>query len=125
MELMEGGEHSTYPNLEAIRICTRIGRTMEDILHRFEYGDLRPDASKYHRPRSSRRRPPPTRADREAQREFQVHSDKLSKPASKPATASKKVATRKKATTRKKSNQRSKAAPKTPAEGDKGVVKAA
>jgi len=125
LELMEGGEHSTYPNIEAIRICTRIGRTMEDILHRFEYGDLRPDLSEYHRPRSSRRRPPPTRADREAQRELQVHSDKPPKPASKPVKAGKKVATRKKTATRKKATARSKAAPKAPAEGDKGVVKAA
>ncbi len=64
MELVDGGEHSSYPNLEAIRICTKISRTMEETLHRFEYGDLRPDAS-VHRPRASRRRPPPTRADRE------------------------------------------------------------
>jgi NTE family protein len=98
---------------------------MEDILHRFEYGDLRPDTPEYHRPRSSRRRPPPTRADREAQRELQVHSDKLPKLVRKPVKADKKVATRKKATTRKKTNPRSKAAPKAPAEGDKGVVKAA
>jgi TAG lipase/steryl ester hydrolase/phospholipase A2/LPA acyltransferase len=124
LELMEGGEHSTYPNIEAIRICTKIGRTMEDILHRFEYGDLRPDSSEYHRPRSSRRRPPPTRADRVAQRELRVGSDKPPKPASKPVSASKKVATRKKATSRKKTAARTKAAPRAPAEGDKGAVKA-
>ena len=122
MDLMEGGERSTYPNIEAIRICTRIGRTMEDILHRFEYGDLRPDSSEYHRPRASRRRPPPTRTDREAQRELQVHSDKPAKPASKPVKAGKKVATRKKAATRKKTTARkkatasSKAAPEAPAQ---------
>ncbi len=66
VDLMEGGERSAFPNLESIRICTKISRTMEEILHRFEYGDLRPDASDYNRPRSSRRRPQPTRADREA-----------------------------------------------------------
>ncbi len=121
MELMEGGERSTYPNIEAIRICTRIGRTMEDILHRFEYGDLRPDTPEYHRPRSSRRRPPPTRADRVAQRELQVHSDQL-KPASKPVAARKKATTRKKATARKKTNPRSKTVPKAPAKGEKGAV---
>jgi len=131
LELMEGGEHSTYPNIEAIRICTKIGRTMEEILHRFEHGDLRPDASRYHRPRASRRRPPPTRADRAAQRELRVHSDTPPKPASKPAAAGKAVATRKKAitrkkaTTRKKTNPRSKAAPKAPTEGDKSAVKEA
>lgn len=67
--LMQGGEHSTFPHVESIRTCTRISRTMEEILHRFEYGDLRPEGDRYHRPRASRRRPPPTRADREAMRE--------------------------------------------------------
>lgn len=62
--LMVGGERSTYPNIEAIRSCTRISRTMEEILHRFEYGDLRPQDGEYHRPRASRRRPGPTEADR-------------------------------------------------------------
>ena len=73
--LMEGGEASAFPNVESIRICTKISRTMEEILHRFEQGDLRPDASEYHRPRASRRRPPPRRADRAAMREHQVHDD--------------------------------------------------
>ncbi len=68
--LMHGGAHSCFPNVESIRVCTKISRTMEEILHRFEYGDLRPDSKEYRRPRSSRRRPPPTRADREAQRDL-------------------------------------------------------
>ena len=67
--LMQAGERSTYPTVEAIRSCTRISRTMEEILYRFEYGDLRPQGDRYHRPRASRRRPAPTRADREALRE--------------------------------------------------------
>jgi TAG lipase / steryl ester hydrolase / phospholipase A2 / LPA acyltransferase len=37
--LMQGGAHSCFPNIETIRICTKISRTMEEILHRFEYGD--------------------------------------------------------------------------------------
>ena len=65
MKLMQGGEHSCYPNIETIRICTQISRTMEEILFRFESGDLRPE-KEVPRPRASRRRPPPTRADREA-----------------------------------------------------------
>ncbi len=69
MDLMTAGERSTYPTVEAIRTCTQISRTMEEILHRFEYGDLRPQGDKYQRPRASRRRPAPTRADREAMRE--------------------------------------------------------
>ena len=101
--LMEGGEHSVYPNIEAIRICTKISRTMEDILHRFEAGDLRPDAAEYHRPRASRRRPPPTRADREAMREHQLHSDKPLKAPAKKKAARKKSAAR----TRSKSTAKS------------------
>lgn len=65
MELMDGGEHSTYRAIETIRTCTKIGRTMEEILHRYEYGDLRPEATVF-RPRASRRRPPATRSDRES-----------------------------------------------------------
>tara|TARA_B110000503_G_scaffold92333_1_gene139249 strand:+ start:12795 stop:14417 length:1623 start_codon:yes stop_codon:yes gene_type:complete len=90
VELMEGGENSAYPTVEAIRICTRISRTMEEILNRFEQGDLRPDAVEYHRPRSSRRRPSPTSVDREPLREQRQHSDPV------------KVATKKKPAARKK-----------------------
>ena len=64
IELMEGGEHSTYPSVEPIRICTKISRTMEELLNRFETGDLRPDVAEAHRPRASAadRRPPADRA---------------------------------------------------------------
>jgi TAG lipase/steryl ester hydrolase/phospholipase A2/LPA acyltransferase len=115
IELMEGGEHSTYPAVEAIRICTRISRTMEEILHRFEQGDLRPDESEFHRPRASRRRPPPTRADREAMREHRLHSDNVKKtvPGKKPA-ARKKSASGGKSTTG-----------KAPAKKDRGARQAA
>lgn len=92
MDLVEGGEHSSYPNLEAIRICTKISRTMEEILHRFEYGDLRPDAT-VNRPRASRRRPPATRADREKMaRELPAKMvEKKAAPKRKKPAASKKV----------------------------------
>jgi TAG lipase/steryl ester hydrolase/phospholipase A2/LPA acyltransferase len=96
VHLMEGGEHSAFQNVESIRLCTKISRTMEDILHRFEYGDLRPEDSKYHRPRASRRRPPATRADREAQRE--TVEQQASKPGAKQrATPRKKPAAKGKA----------------------------
>lgn len=91
IELMEGGEHSTYPQVESIRLCTRISRTMEEILHRFESGDLRPEADEYHRPRASRRRPPLTRADREALREHHMDRDKAKKPAARKKAARKKA----------------------------------
>ena len=77
IELMVGGERSTYPAVEAIRTCTKISRTMEEIVLRFEQGDLRPDEFEYHRPRSSRRRPPPTRANGQALREHRRHSDRV------------------------------------------------
>lgn len=102
IELMEGGERSTFPAVEAVRTCTKISRTMEEILHRFEQGDLRPEESEYHRPRASRRRPPPTRADREALREYRLHSGQVKKSEKKKPAARKKGASRSKsATTRK------------------------
>ncbi|MBA6412610.1 DUF3336 domain-containing protein [Parahaliea sp. F7430] len=72
MELTDAGVRSTYPHVESIRICTKISRTMEEILQRFEYGDLRPTEAEYRRPRSSRRRPTATRSDRLALREHAV-----------------------------------------------------
>ncbi|TGD71960.1 DUF3336 domain-containing protein [Mangrovimicrobium sediminis] len=75
MELMLEGERSTFSKVETMRLCTKISRTMEEILQRFESGDLRPEPEEYHRPRASRRRPPPTRVDREALREQRVESD--------------------------------------------------
>ncbi|MEE4277367.1 MAG: DUF3336 domain-containing protein [Halieaceae bacterium] len=86
--LMGAGERSAFPHVEAIRTCTRISRTMEEILHRFEYGDLRPQGDSYHRPRASRRRPAPTRADREAMRE--TGSQRLDRPPARAPKARKK-----------------------------------
>ncbi len=83
LELMQNGERSTYPRIEAIRTCTKISRTMEEILLRFEQGDLRPEDSEYRKPRASRRRPAPNRADRAALREHEVYSDKPRRPAKK------------------------------------------
>lgn len=117
IDLMEGGEHSTYPNVESIRICTKISSTMEEILNRFEQGDLRPDSPEVHRPRASRRRPPPTRADREAKREHRMHSDS---PAKEAAPAKKKPAARKKPAVKRKP-----AKAKTPKEGERSPQKAA
>ena len=90
VELMEEGERTTYPQVETIRLCTCISRTMEELLHRFESGDLRPDAAEYQRPRASRRRPPPTRADREAMREHRLEPDKSRKAAPRKKSTRKK-----------------------------------
>lgn len=104
--LMHGGEHSCFPNIETIRTCTKISRTMEEILHRFEYGDLRPSAEEYRRPRASRRRPPPTRADREAQRDMLSVADLATKPRSR-AKSSRKQAPAKRAGSSKKGEKTS------------------
>ena len=122
IELMEGGEHSTYPSVESIRICTKISRTMEEILTRFETGDLRPDSSEVHRPRSSRRRPPPTRADRAALHSGSGHA--------KPAKASKSTGVAKpakKAGVRKKAGtaRKTPVASKKPKEGEQPGQRAA
>jgi len=107
IDLMEGGRHSTYPAVEAIRTCTRISRTMEEILHRFEQGDLRPDESRFHRPRTSRRRPPPTRTDREALREHRVQPGQMKKAAvRKRPTSRKKSASQGKSTSSKKASKK-------------------
>tara|TARA_B100001093_G_scaffold498723_1_gene547155 strand:+ start:546 stop:2129 length:1584 start_codon:yes stop_codon:yes gene_type:complete len=65
-QLVKEGERATYSRIEPIRRCTQISRTLEEILHRFEYGDLRPASGTYRRPKSSRRRPPPTSAQKKA-----------------------------------------------------------
>ncbi|NQX87586.1 MAG: DUF3336 domain-containing protein [Halioglobus sp.] len=97
IDLMEGGRRSTYPVVEAIRTCTQISRTMEEILRRFEHGDLRPKESSYERPRMSRRRPAATRADREALRERDVRVGEEKKDTSnrKPKARKKSPAKRK------------------------------
>lgn len=108
IELMEGGEHSTYASVEAVRICTKVSRTMEEILTRFETGDLRPEVAEAHRPRASRRRPPPSKVDRSA--------------AKKPA---KKATARKKSNAGKKTAAAAKKASKSSSEGERGSRAAA
>lgn len=122
LALMQGGERSTYPTVEAIRTCTKISRTMEEILLRFEQGDLRPDVALYHKPRSSRRRPLANRADREAMREHRLLSDRVEKPArtGKPAAR-----TKRKAAARKAGGRRSPAKKKSPGGGDRTPARAA
>jgi TAG lipase/steryl ester hydrolase/phospholipase A2/LPA acyltransferase len=42
MLLMKEGEAATWPELKAIDTCTKISRALDDILERFEHGDLKP-----------------------------------------------------------------------------------
>ncbi len=119
VDLMREGERSTFNKLETIRLCTKISRTMEEILQRFESGDLRPDASEYQRPRSSRRRPPPTRSDREALREYRFDTDSEETP----AAARKPASTRKPATVRKAPAGKRKSAAAKGADDNKPAAK--
>jgi NTE family protein len=50
MALMKSGEAAAWPELRAIDNCTKISRVLDDILERFERGDLKPI-------RAARRRP--------------------------------------------------------------------
>jgi TAG lipase/steryl ester hydrolase/phospholipase A2/LPA acyltransferase len=113
VQLMLEGERTAYPQVETIRLCTQISRTMEELLHRFESGDLRPEADQYHRPRASRRRPSPTRSDRQALREHRVESDNVKKPATRKKPAPEKTPS--KAQSSKRSQATKKKAPKSKA----------
>ena len=96
-QLVKEGERAAYSRIESIRRCTQISRTLEEILHRFEYGDLRPAPGTYRRPKSSRRRPPPTAAQKKALRsESGLRANKPSR-AKAPAAASRSRASGKKA----------------------------
>jgi hypothetical protein len=58
--LMKAGEAAAWPELRAVDTCTKISRALDDILERFERGDLKPV-------RAARRRPKrPSKAPRKA-----------------------------------------------------------
>jgi NTE family protein len=60
ISLMKSGEAAAWPELRAIDTCTKISRVLDDILERFERGDLKPI-------RAARRRPKrPVKAPRKA-----------------------------------------------------------
>ena len=80
------GEHACFEKVEAIRRCTQISRTLEELLYRFEYGDLRPDPSSYRRPRSSRRRPQATQRQRDSLQK-RASSKSKTKPKTKRASS--------------------------------------
>jgi NTE family protein len=61
--LMREGERCTWPHLAAIDTCTRISRTLDRILERFERGDLRPVRAARRRPRRPARKPAAAKDD--------------------------------------------------------------
>ena len=96
-QLVKEGERATYSRIEPIRRCTQISRTLEEILHRFEYGDLRPAPGTYRRPKSSRRRPPPTAAQKRALKaETAVRAGKAGRSAASQRAANSAATARKK-----------------------------
>jgi len=99
LELINAGQRSTYPAIEAIRSSTKVSRTLEEILSRFEKGELVGVEKKaVKKPRSSRRRPQPTRAKAKdsANTAAKAATNKTAK--AKPITAVKKTVTDKKIT---------------------------
>ena len=79
--LVREGERATYSRIESVRRCTQISRTLEEILYRFEYGDLRPAPGTYRRPKSSRRRPPPTASQKKSMKADRAPKSDKSAPA--------------------------------------------
>ncbi len=51
MLLMKEGEAAAWPEIRSIDTCTKISRTLDDILERFERGDLKPVRAARRRPR--------------------------------------------------------------------------
>jgi TAG lipase/steryl ester hydrolase/phospholipase A2/LPA acyltransferase len=88
--LVNEGRRATFSRLESVRRCTQISRTLEEILHRFEYGDLRPAAGTYRRPKSSRLRPPPTAAQMKSLRDGA--EQKAAKSRAKPVSVKRNMA---------------------------------
>lgn len=59
--LMNEGEAATWPELQAIETCTRISRALDDILERFERGDLKPVRAARRRPKRPTGKKPPVK----------------------------------------------------------------
>jgi TAG lipase/steryl ester hydrolase/phospholipase A2/LPA acyltransferase len=61
MMLMQEGEVATWPELRAIETCTKISRALDDILERFERGDLKPVRAARRRPKRPAERKAPAK----------------------------------------------------------------
>lgn len=79
LNLMQEGERSTWPHIAEIDTCTRISRTLDTILERFESGDLKP--------RAARRRPRRPLAKKAAGKKSSVARKPAAAKAAKPANA--------------------------------------
>jgi NTE family protein len=80
MLLMKEGEAATWPEINAIETCTKISRTLDEILERFERGDLKPVRAARRRPKRPAKKPTATTKKKAAKK-----SVKKSEPA--PAKA--------------------------------------
>ena len=59
---MTAGEVAAWPELRAVDTCTKISRALDDILERFERGDLKPVRAARRRPKRPARAPRKTGA---------------------------------------------------------------
>ena len=57
LALMKAGEAAAWPELRAIDTCTKISRALDDILERFERGDLKPVRAARRRPKRPAKTP--------------------------------------------------------------------
>ena len=56
MQLMQEGEAAAWPEIRAVDTCTKISRSLDDILERFERGDLKPVRAARRRPKRPARK---------------------------------------------------------------------
>jgi NTE family protein len=68
MMLMKAGEAAAWPQLRAIDTCSKISRTLDDILERFERGDLKPVRAARRRPKRPARKAPKTATGKSAEK---------------------------------------------------------
>jgi NTE family protein len=62
LALMKAGEAAAWPELRSIDTCTKISRALDEVLERFERGDLQPVRAARRRPRRRAQSPRKTRA---------------------------------------------------------------
>lgn len=68
MLLMKEGEVAAWPQLRAVDTCSKISRTLDDILERFERGDLKQLRAARRRPKRWSRKPPKTATGKSPQK---------------------------------------------------------
>jgi len=89
MLLMKEGEAATWPEVRAIDTCTKISRTLDEILERFERGDLKPIRAARRRPKRPAKKARPAlqkKAEKKPPRKAARQAVAREKAAKKPET---------------------------------------